>query len=313
MAEVVEKKAANLVTGENRAEFMNERLRITPEKPAPAKKEEPKKDEKPAAKAEEKTEEAKPEDKGEEKAAKQNALNTRFSELTEARKKAEAKAETEAAARLAAERRAADAEAKLTPPKPEAKADVAPQRAQFTNDEEFLQALTDHRVEQKLAERDKKAAEEKERAAQTERAKSWDERFKATEAEIPEFKAKLDASPVKLTRELAAAVLESPVGPRILLHFAENPTEADRIIGLTVGQMLREVGKIEARLEKPVAKETVTAEPKAEAKVEISQAPAPINPLKGNGAAVEQPFNSKGEFVGTYAQWKAGREEGKIK
>lgn len=308
-----EKTASNLVTSENRAEFMDARLR--PQTPAPAEqnKEEPK-----AAGNEETTaaEEGKAEAKAGEK-KKGNGLSERFSELTEARKNAEAKAKAEAERAAKAEAEAAELRAKLAPPKP-ADEKPAPQRTQYQSDDEYIQALTDHKVEAALNARDKKAAEERAAREQAERATTWAQRMAEAKKANPEFEAKINASEAQVSAEMAEEIRASPAGTKMLEYFADHPEEAARIGKLTVGAMLKEMGKLEAKLEAPADKQTtVTTEEKAAPaapKVEISKAPAPIDPIKGgNGAAVDTHVNSKGEFTGTFADFKALRAAGKIK
>ncbi len=309
---VVEKKQAQtVVTSENRAEFMEKKLDLAPAaKPKPEAKDAPKADDKkadakPAAEPKQEGEGDKDEKKGG-----QHGINERFSKLTEQRKAAEATAATERAAREKAEAEAAELRAKLTPKHPDAD---EPQRAQFNNDEEYLKSLTDYRVEKALESRDQKAAKAREEAAQTERLKSWRDRVAATQKEVPDYQARIEASTVMVSDQVREAILESEVGPKILLHLADNPEEAASIAKLTIGGALKAIGRLEAKLEAPAKTGTVTEEGGKPAKVEISQAPAPISPLKGNGAAVEEPVNSKGEFVGDYQTWKRLRKEGKIK
>lgn len=318
MPEVVEGKrtASNVVTGENREAFMAERLRVVTPEPETKKPDAPAAEEKKEpAKAEEKKED----DKGDKRAGNgKHGLNERMSELTQARKTAEAKAEAETAARVRAEAEAAELRAKLVSlplPRKEtpAAADAAPTREQFSSDQDYYQALTEYRVDQRLAERDRETAEAKEKASQTARLAGFQKRMADAKAANPEFEAKLAASNARVSDQVREAILDSEVGPKILEHFADHPEDAERIAGLTVGGALREIGKLEARLEAPAKQGTVTPEPKADAKVEISRAPEPINPLRGNGAAVEEPINSKGEFVGDFATWKRLRKEGKIK
>lgn len=312
------KQAATLVTSENRAEFMAKKLDIAPAEP-------PKEAQKVEAKAEPKNEEkakddsaaGEEKDKTDAKGAKdekkdKHALNERFSKLAEQRRQAEAEAKAEREKREAAERRAAEAEAKLAPPKAEPTGEQPPQRAQFTTDEDYIQALTDFKVEAALGARDKAAAEAKEKAAQTARITTFQERLAAAHKENPELQAKLDASTAVVSDQVRDAIIESEVGPKILEHFADHPEDAARIAKLTVGGALRELGKLEARFEAAAKPSTVTPEKEKNNVVEISRAPEPITPLKGNGAAPESPINSAGEFHGTYQQWKAARKAGKI-
>jgi hypothetical protein len=68
---------------------------------------------------------------------------------------------------------------------------------------------------------------------------------------------------------------------------------------------LREIGKLEASFEKQ--------EPEKKTVAMKTRAPAPINPIKGGGSAVDVPMNSAGEFHGSYQAWKAARQAGKIR
>jgi hypothetical protein len=62
-----------------------------------------------------------------------------------------------------------------------------------------------------------------------------------------------------------------------------------------------------------VAETKVETKP-AVAATEISRAPAPINPLKGGDASTAvSSVDSKGEYHGTYAEYKAKRKAGLIR
>jgi hypothetical protein len=97
---------------------------------------------------------------------------------------------------------------------------------------------------------------------------------------------------------------------------------------MKVGAALRALGKIEAKLEAEAAKakeiepEDIDAEKEPEIpakktdpepKIEISKAPAPINPLKGANKPVESRVDSTGKYLGSYEQYKKDRRDGKIK
>ena len=93
---------------------------------------------------------------------------------------------------------------------------------------------------------------------------------------------------------------------KILYHLAQNPEQVYKLNAMTVSGALRELGKLEAKLEKPAEK----AEAKPEK--EHSAAPAPIKPLKG-GNAPQLPVDEKGEFTGSISEFKRLRREGKLK
>jgi hypothetical protein len=163
----------------------------------------------------------------------------------------------------------------------------------------------------RLAERDKEQREATAKAEETKVLASWAEKVTAIKQSVPDFAEKIDASPVQVAPYVRDAILDSEVGPRMLLHLAENKAEAEALGRMSAVRALKEIGKLEEKYLKGAPKAEPKAEPKAP-EVEISKAPAPINPLKGASAPLEAPVNAQGEYVGTYAQWKALRKAGKI-
>lgn len=303
-----ERVAQNVVTSENRAEFMDHRLDLM--KPIPKPVETPVEAKTEVVEGEVKEDKTTAQEPSKEPVEKKNPINERFSKMAEQRRQAEAKAEAAEAKALAAEKKAAELEAKLTPKQePVQEVGKAPLRAQFNTDDDYIQALTDHKVEEALQGRERKAQEEKDKQAQTQRQETWQKLVKELEVEIPDLKEKLDASGIKVSDEMNAAITDSPQGPRILNYLADNPEEAPRLGKLTVGQMYREIGKLEAKLESKSAPSKEKPELKV---VEVSKAPPPINPLKGNNATPELPLDTDGNFKGDYKQWKALRKAGKI-
>lgn len=252
-------------------------------------------------------------------------VNLRFSELTEKIKaadadaaKARAEAQAERDSRALAEKRAQEAsdkaaalEAKLNPPKVVEALGPEPQPGQFTDAFEYAKALAEWSTESALAKRDKEEAEKQSIAAREKVVQTWIERRDATKAEIPGYDAEIAASKVEVSDQVRDAIIESEVGPKILLHLARNPEVAVKLRGLSVGAALKEIGKLEAKIE---AAPTVAPAKDAPAVVssEPSRALAPIKPLRGGGAAVEPLIDEKGEFHGTHAQWKAARQAKKI-
>ena len=126
-------------------------------------------------------------------------------------------------------------------------------------------------------------------------------------AELPDYDDMIASSDVMISDQVKDAILESDIGPRIIYHLAENPEIAEKINKLSLVNALKEVGKIEARLEK-------APESKAEAKaVEVSKAPRPISPLKSMSASGEVPMDSNGNFNGSFRQYREMRKQGKIR
>lgn len=216
-----------------------------------------------------KAEEAKPnEDKPQD--GKKNSFQERITELVAKRKEAEAKAE-------AAERQRQDLEERLkrleAQPEP-AKAEPKPARAQFTSDDEYIEALTEWKADQAIAKREQEQAEARQKSAQEELASSWAKRQKAAMKEIEDYAEVIGKSEVSLPGHLHQAILESDIGPHLAYYFAKHPDEAKRFAGMTPTSALRNLGKLEDQLA-----DVQDVEPRKPS-VEISKAPAPIKPVK---------------------------------
>lgn len=244
------------------------------------------------------------------KKKKKQELNERFSKLTQDRKAAEQRAE-------AAERRAAELEAKLNPPKEVP--DLEPELDQFKDITQYKEALKEWSADQAIKKRDAEESEktQKEKAAQV--VEDWNKRQVEFRQIADDYDNVIAMSDVKVGNEVRDAIIESDNGPALLYHLAQNPEIAEGMAKKSVRAALVELGRIEAKLAKEAVKEAVKAEIKEEQKadakpaVAISKAPPPIKPLNGSGATVETQLASDGQYKGTYAQWKADRTAGKIR
>jgi hypothetical protein len=258
-----------------------------------------------------------PEDEREhqEEVKKNPKLQKRFSELTEKRKAAEAKAaaaevqarmEREARERIERERN--ELKAKYEPPKSDTLG-PKPDPQQFQDVNEYSQALEEWTTEKVTLEREKAEFEARVTAHRQQIAKSWAERQAATRIEIADYDAKIAASTVSVSNAVQEAIIESEVGPKILYHLAEHPDFAEKLGKMTITSALREIGKLESKFEGGKQETQAAAKPIAE----ISKALPPITPLRGANKPVSNVISADGEFHGTYAQWKAARQAGKIK
>jgi hypothetical protein len=94
------------------------------------------------------------------------------------------------------------------------------------------------------------------------------------------------------TPEMQGAIFDSEQGPEIAYFLGKNKPEADRIAGLPLAQIHREIGRLEARF---------TPSPRA-----ISTAPAPITPVTGTAGPQIDPEKM------TTAQWMAWNQEQRL-
>lgn len=217
----------------------------------------------------------------------------------------------ERSAREAAEAKIRELEAKSAPQEKKEESGK-PDPSQFTDAFEYAEALAEWKVKETIRARDKEEAERKQKEQHAKTVESWETRLSKVKAEIEDFDDVLANTTVRNTdfgAEIQAAIMESEIGPHLLYHFAQNPDVVEKLKGMTVTGALREVGKIEARLEK--SGEKIPEKQRATA----SKAPAPISPVKGTSQATSGDglFDSKGEFIGTPAQYRQLRKEGKIK
>lgn len=294
-----------VITSENSAQFYAKKLDIAPE--AKVEPEAPKVE--PAKESPKVEAVVDPED---EVAEKRPKIARRFSELTGQRDAAKAEMLAEKTRAEAAERERDELRAKLNPPpkiETPAIADGKPKPEDFKDAFEYAEALADWKVEERFAAKEKTEQETKAKTEHEGRVKVWQTRQADFRTATPDYEETINKSTAQVSNQVRDAIVESEMGPQLLYYFGKNPQEAERLRPMSVIGALRELGKIEAKLE--------VAKPAAEVKEEkpaaqISQAAAPINPLKGGNAVPDVPINSKGEFTGTYAQWREGRKTGKI-
>ena len=304
-ANVAERLASNVVTSENVVEWNVNKLGLATE-PAQTAAEtveetpvsEPVAEEgqsEPAVTEQEttETEERKPNPK----------LEKRFSELTKARKAAEEQAAQERSAREALEARLQALEGQQSNKKTN-DVNTKPQPDDYADAFKYAEALAEWSANEAVARRDREVRQQAEQTKQQEVLKTWQEKLDATKAELPDYEDMVASSTVAVSDEVRDAILESDVGPRILYELASDDELGAKIANLSTAQALKMIGKLEAKFE-------VQAEEPAKSKpVAVkSNAPKPINPIRGTGS---QSVYTDGEQI-DYQAWKAGRKLGKIR
>jgi len=304
-ANVAERLASNVVTSENVVEWNVNKLGLATE-PAQTAAEtveetpvsEPVSEEgqsEPAVTEQEttETEERKPNPK----------LEKRFSELTKARKAAEEQAAQERAAREALEARLQALEGQQSNKKTN-EVNTKPQPDDYADAFRYAEALAEWSANEAVARREQEIKQQAEQAKQQEVMKTWQQKLDATKAELPDYEDMVASSTVAVSDAVRDAILESDVGPRILYELASDDELGAKIANLSTAQALKMIGKLEAKFE-------VQAEEPAKSKpVAVkSNAPKPINPIRGTGS---QSVYTDGEQI-DYQAWKAGRKLGKIR
>lgn len=160
--------------------------------------------------------------------------------------------------------------------------DRPPERGDFPSYEDFMEAKAAY-VGKKAAREERAEAEKEAKARQAEETRTKTlQSFQAKVREkYPDLESKFDdAAHINMPEGMGDAIAESDFGPDILNHLMSNIEDFERIAALSPSAALRELGKLEAKLEQ-------ASKPSGAGKQEpvkpASKAPEPIKP--GGGAA----------------------------
>jgi hypothetical protein len=160
---------------------------------------------------------------------------------------------------------------------------------QFNTIEEFTEALTDWKAEQKyheIKERELKADQEnREKANKARMDERQQELLETGERKYDDFEDVVKSDKTEYSRAAYLAILESDQSADIVYHLAKNQDEAKRISNLPAYAQAKEIGKLEDKLasRKP---------PKA------SNAPEPVKPIgSGSSPSVDLSTVSMDEYI----------------
>lgn len=148
-----------------------------------------------------------------------------------------------------------------------------PQKENFESYEAYLEAKADYQIAKRLEGIEKAAAETRQREAEAKREETWTKKVTEASKKYDDFDEVAFAEDLPIAPAMAAAMRDSDLGPDVAYYLGKNPSEAQRISQLSPAAQVREIGKIEARLEmKPVR--------------QPSKAPPPIDPVgSGKGSS----------------------------
>ena len=303
----VVREASSVVTSDNATTFYAERLGLADEQ-ASTEAESVKKDSEPEKGQEQSEPEAKEEAKKQDPEKSREKLNKRFDKVSKRAQESEAKA-----AQL--EKELQELKARVNPQQQQEQKPVVyegkPRADQFNDAYEYAEALAEWSAENALLRRDAEEAGRKAQEAEAKKIESWNKKLEKAKEDLPDFDRIVQSSDVIVSDEIKKAILESDVGPQVLYALASDEDFARKLTEMDSVKALKEIGKLEAKFE---AKED--KKPKAEkvkAIVSGSKAPEPIRPLSGGKVGADILVDTNGEFHGTYAQWKAARQSGKVR
>lgn len=230
---------------------------------------------------------AESEPKGEERQAdegqkaKKKSFNERMSEVTAQRNAAREEAER---ARAEKDELRAKLEALQVKAEP-IEASDRPDRAKFSSQEDYEDALTDWKADQRIAKREREQAEAQAKAEFAEVTKQWTDRCEEAKKEIEDFATVMDAADIQISDVVHQALLRSKNGPQLAYFLAKHPDEAKKVNRMHPIDAIRHLDTLERELMED-------AEPEKPKSVQRSKAPEPITPVKSSPALAQGPAES---------------------
>lgn len=140
----------------------------------------------------------------------------------------------------------------------------------FADYAEYVEALTDWKVEQKLQTHSQTSAE---KASAGLRAVTWESRVEEARSSIADYDTVVGSSELPIAAHVADALMDSERGPELAYHMATHPEVVDRLNKMSPLKAALELGKLETSISAPVAKPA-------------SKAPPPVSPLRSSASSV---------------------------
>lgn len=162
-----------------------------------------------------------------------------------------------------------------------------PKLDDFDSQAEFLEALTDWKLQQVKEESKKEIEQEKQKTQAQLKAESYNAKLAKAKEELPDYDEVLEDftdehGDVEISGALTALLSDSQVGPKVLYELMKNKDEFDRLNSLSPLAAAKEFGKLEAKL---------TPEKKQELKTKTN-APAPLKSVHGKSAATKKDIHN---------------------
>lgn len=239
-------------------------------------------------------------------------LRKRVDKLTERAKSAEERAE--ALARELAEARQARASTPPPPqPKPEPEPEpqpeepvARPKQEDFKTYEEWVEALSDWKVDQKLAKIAEDNAKAEQQAAVNKVISTYNDRVEDFKKEHEDWNEVVGSANVELHQGVLGALYELDNGPEVVYFLANNPDVAKGIRDMNPIKAIAEIGRLAARLEAPPEQKSSNPVTKGPDKLPVSSAPPPIRPLSGHSTKQARSINDEDL---SYTEWRKLRDE----
>lgn len=185
---------------------------------------------------------------------------------------------------------------RIQPPQaPQATAE--PKRENFEDYDAFVRAQAEHAAKD-VARREfdrlqKEAAAKAEQEKRNKTVREFEKRQEQARQQFEDYDDAIASLEVSFPDGFMDAIVESDKGAEVAYFLATHKDEAERIAGLGRNAAIRELGKLEAKLEKPAVTRT-------------TKAPQPLAPVSGSSAGLKfDPYND--DDMEAYVKWRRGK------
>mgnify|MGYP001163428444 CR=1 FL=1 len=214
-----------------------------------------------------------------------DSVEKRIGKLTKKWRTTERERDYERAKRMEAEQELAKLKATIP-------AEDKPNRDDFEDDDEYLEALADWKVESKLRAYgevvSKKASEDSEKSAISEVAQEIEDITDRGSDKYPDYSDVVYDKDLVLNQNMLETIIVSDVAEDILYYLGKNPDVSAAIGEMSPLRAAKEIWKIEMELAKGKPEEK-KVEVKPEVTKKVTQTPEPINPPKQTGVTEKDP------------------------
>ncbi|MDQ5979358.1 MAG: hypothetical protein QG602_2332 [Verrucomicrobiota bacterium] len=165
-----------------------------------------------------------------------------------------------------------------------------PRADQFKDWDSYQEALTDWKVDQKLAGLAEKGTKAREQTSKAEYAQEVTSKLADGLDKYDDFESVVGAPDVAFTDAMVDALIRTKAPADVAYHLGQNPKESQRIARLPLAEQVFAIRDLADKLTQPPAP---------------TKAPEPIKPNSGNAAGVEPSLDA---VAGNYKEWKRLRE-----
>lgn len=157
---------------------------------------------------------------------------------------------------------------------------VAPKRYDYATEELYIEALTDYKVDKRIADREEAQRQSKMAAEMQEIDNGYAKTVAEAKRRYDDFEDVVTQSTTVIPPHIVMAVKESEIGGDLTYYLAKFPDEAKKILAMRPVQALKYIAQIERELSEP--EEDIVPE---KSKPSQKKAPEPITPVRGTNLA----------------------------